>query len=350
MKASMLGLAISTVAFGASAIYLWSELSHARDQMAAVEKANADLNARIVELESRRAVLAGHMGKPGTFEDALAARTAPGVVAGPETGTPPPPPEEARGFSAVRGNRGPAPEMPASMRKMIRSSMLAQNRSLYFDVQSKLGLTDEQTNALLELLTEQQTVGFREGSNLAPEQMQAFWEQQQARHKTELADLLGSKAMDFEEYQKSLPARSELSNLSQQLASAEIPMSDSQKTKMLDAFIEERDRIPLPDQTESLTDEQIAKAYNDWQADYEKRVADQARSILTADQLSTYTEYAQWQKDMREQWGGGVRAMRGPPGRGNAMMFAAPVAAGGVVISSGTTTTVTTTKPDPNKH
>lgn len=350
MKASMLGLAVSTVAFGASAIYFWSELSHARDQMAAVEKANADLNARIVELESRRAVFAGHMGKPGTFEDALTARSAPGVVPGPETGTPPPPPEEARGFSTVRGNRGPPPEMPASMRKMIHSSMLAQNKSLYFDVQSKLGLTDEQANALLELLTKQQTVGFREAGNIDPQNLQKFWEEQQAKHKTELADLLGSKAMDFEEYQKSLPARSELSNLSQQLASAEIPMSDSQKTKMLDAFVEERDRIPMPTQSESMTDEQIAKAYNDWQADYEKRVADQARSILTADQLSTYTEYTQWQKDMRDQWGGGVRAMRGPPGRSNAMMFAAPVAAGGVVISSGTTTTVTTTKPDPKQE
>ena len=79
MKASMLGLAISTVAFGTGAIYLWSELAHERDQLATAEKANAALNARILELESRGVEFSGHrMGGPGTFEGALAARTGPG--------------------------------------------------------------------------------------------------------------------------------------------------------------------------------------------------------------------------------------------------------------------------------
>jgi hypothetical protein len=345
MKASMLGLAISTVAFGTGAIYLWSELAHEREQLAAVEKANVDLNARILELESRRAQFSEiRVGGPGTFEGVLAAR--PGPAPDPGNGTAPPPPDEGRVFSQVNMNGKPPPEMPAAMRKMIRSSMLSQNKSMYFDVQSKLGLTDQQTSALLELLTDQQAQGFRDARNLDPEQARDYWETQRARQKSELEELLGSKAADFEEYQKSMPARSELSNLTQQLASAETPLTDSQKTRMLDAFIEERDRIPMPTHPEGTSDEVVAKAYNEWQADYEKRMADQARGILTAEQLSTYNDYTQWQQEMREQFGAGmVRGPRGPL-RGNAVMFAAPVAAGGVVISS-SSSTVTTTEPAP---
>lgn len=344
MKASMLGLAIATVAFGTGAVYLWSELAHERDQLAVVEKTNAELNARILELESRRAEFAEHrVGGPGTFEGVLSARPGPGPD--PENGTRPPPPEESRGFREARANGKPPPEMPAAMRKMIRSSMLSQNKSMYFDVQSKLGLTDDQTNALLELLTDQQTQGFREARNLDPEQARDDWETQRAKQKSELADLLGSKAADFEEYQKSMPARSELSNLTQQLASAETPLSDSQKTRMLDAFIEERDRIPMPTHAEGTSDDVITRSYNEWQADYEKRIADQARSILTAEQLSTYNDYTQWQQEMRQQFGAGMVRGPGGPMRGN-VMFAAPVAAGGVVISS-SSTTVTTTTPAP---
>jgi hypothetical protein len=342
----MLGLAISTVAFGTGAIYLWSELAHERDQLAAAEKANAAMSARILELEGRGVEFSdARMGGPGTFEGALAARTGPGPDPG--SGTVLPPPEEGRGFREVRANGKPPPELPPAMRKMVRASMLSQNKSMYFDVQSKLGLSNEQTNALLELLTDQQTQGFREAGNLDPEQAREYWETQRARQKNELAELLGSKAADFEEYQKSMPARSELSNLTQQLASAETPLTDSQKTRMLDAFIEERDRIPMPSHAEGTAEEVVAKAYNEWQADYEKRMADQARSILTADQLSTYNDYTQWQQEMREQFGAGM--VRGPRGamRGGAVMFApAPVAAGGVVISS-STTTVTTNEPAP---
>jgi hypothetical protein len=344
MKASMLGLAISTVAFATGAVYLWSELAHEREQLSAVEKANADLNARILELESRRAQFEEHRGGPASFEGALAARA--GQDPDPGNGTPPPPPAEGLGFSQVRKNGKAPPEMPAAMRKMIRSSMLSQNKSMYFDVQSKLGLTDEQTNALFELLTDQQTHSFRDAHNLDPEQARDYWETQRARQKSELAELLGSKATDFEEYQKSMPARSELSNLTQQLASAETPLTDAQKTRMLDAFIAERDRIPMPSHAEGTSEEEMRKAYNEWQTDYEKRMADQARGILTAEQLGTYNDYTQWQQQIREQFGAGMLPGPRGPMRGNAVMFAAPVAAGGVVISS-STSTVTTTEPAP---
>jgi hypothetical protein len=67
----------------------------------------------------------------------------------------------------------------------------------------------------------------------------------------------------------------------------------------------------------------MAKSYNEWQTDYEKRVAEQARTILTSEQLSTYNEYAQWQKEMREQFAAGMPPLRGPM-RGNAVAVSGP--------------------------
>jgi hypothetical protein len=322
MKTSMLGLAISTVAFGASTVYLWNQLTTEREQAVAVREANAQLNARIVEIEKRQAEFAERrMGGPGTFEGAVMARA--GSV--PEKGLPP---DDERVFTTVKAASGHRPpDMPAAMMKMMRANVRAQNKRTYFDLQAKLGLTDEQTDALLEMLTDQQTQGFRSpGRNLDPEQARAWWEEEQSKRKAAVTDLLGTtKAAEFEEYQKSMPSRSELSMLSQQLEGADIPLSDTQRSRMLEALIEERDRIPMPSYADGTPQEDMAKAYNEWQTDYEKRVAEQARSILTAEQLNTYNEYAQWQKEMREQFASGMPPMRGPMMRGNAVAVSAPV-------------------------
>jgi hypothetical protein len=332
MKASMLGLALSTVAFGASSIYFWNQLSHEREQLAAVQAANSGLNARIVELEKHRAEFVERRMGPETFGGALAAR----ADESPEGG--PPAPGEQQVFTTVKAGPGHRPpEMPAAMMKMMRANVRAQNKRTYFDLQSKLGLTDEQTNALLELLTDQQTQGFRNAArNLDPEQARTWWEEEQARRNAAITDLLGgSKAAQFEEYQKSLPSRSELSMLSQQLESADIPLSDPQRTRMLEALIEERDRIPMPTYADGTPQEDMAKAYNEWQTDYEKRVADQARTILTSEQLTTYNDYAQWQKDMREQFAAGMPPMRGQM-RGDAVAVSGPVTMGFVTTTDAT--------------
>jgi hypothetical protein len=338
MKVSMLGLAVSTVAFGGSTLYLWSQLATEREQIAAVQEANAQLTARIAELEKRRAEFAERrMGGPGTFEGAVMAHAGPG----PEKGGPPPDEGQRQVFTTVRQGPGhKTPEMPPAMLKMMRANIRAQNKRMYFDLQSKLGLTDEQANAMLDLLTDQQTAGFR-NRNLDPEQAREYWEQEQQKRKTDIADLLGSaKAAQFEEYQKSMPARSELSMLSQQLEGAEMPLTDDQKSKMLTALMEERERIPMPTYAEGTEQEKMMKSYNEWQLDYEKRVADQARSILTSEQLSAYNEYAQWQKEMREQF---ATNMPPPPRgavtmRGDAVGVAAAPApfVSAVIVNAGT--------------
>jgi hypothetical protein len=337
MKSPILGLALSTVAFGASSIYLWTQLDAEREQADAVRKANAQLTAQIVELQKRRSEFAERqVPGPGGFGSAMTAHLTPS----PPGATDGPPSAENRQVWTNINRAGPGgapPPMPEAMLKMMRANMRAQNKRMYFDLQSKLGLTDEQTSDLLDLITEQRAAGFKGPRNQDPEATREYWEAQQARQKTEIEDLLGpAKATEFEEYQKTLASRSELMMISQQLEGVETPLTDSQRSRLLDALVAERERIPMPTFGDGTSSEDMQKQYNDWQSDYEKRVADAARGILTADQLNTYNEYQQWQHELRQQFATQGGPGGGPRMRGNAMfMPAMPVGTVSVTIDNG---------------
>ncbi len=103
---------------------------------------------------------------------------------------------------------------------------------------------------------------------------------------------------------------------------------------MLAALVEERKRIPMPKMSDSTMPEEYSKAYAEWQSDYNERVNAQVHGILNTEQMAAYSEYQQWQKEMREQ----VvtrRAGRGP--RGGNVMFStavAPIAGEAMIIAS----------------
>src|SRR3954468_6038611 len=149
MKSPILGLALSTVAFGASSIYLWQQLNEQRDQSDAVRKANTALTARIVELEKRRTeFVEQRTDGPAGFGGAarVEAGAGPAIV--------PPPPESKQVWAAVNRDGRSPPPMPEAMLKMMRANVRAQNKRMCFDLQSKLGLTDDQASDLFDLLAD----------------------------------------------------------------------------------------------------------------------------------------------------------------------------------------------------
>lgn len=334
MKSPVLGLAFSAVAFGASTVYLWVQLDAAQTQAEALNKANAEMATRIVELQKRREDLAQQQQ-----QQQMAAMADPGArwsrayPPNRNADAAPSPPDQKAAWTH-REMRNPPP-MPEGMVKMMRANMRAQNKRLYFDLQSKLGLTDAQASDLLDLITEERAAGFKGPRNQDPEAAREYWEAEQARRQVAIEDLLGpAKAAEFAEYQKSMPARGELLMISQQLEGVDTPLNDNQRSRLLDALIAERDRIPMPTYVEGTPQEDLVKQNNDWQDDYEKRVAEAARGILTSEQLNTLSEYQQWQREIRQQFaaqgpegGPPARMMRG----GNAMFMPGP--AGGVAIT-----------------
>ena len=110
------------------------------------------------------------------------------------------------------------------------------------------------------------------------------------------------KAEELRKYQESLPARSEVEMIASQLEGSDAPLKDEQRKRLVAVVSEERGRVPMPEFNVGADQKAYAQAANDWQEDYEQRVNAQARTILNSEQYNAYSEYQQWQREMREQF------------------------------------------------
>jgi hypothetical protein len=326
MKAAILGLAVATVAFGGSSIYLWQQLDTERERAAQVEKTSQELKARIAALEKARTELAGRRmvtsggfitGQFSSHDPVVAAPAPPPTSAGKKEGEPDQPVWTVQ-------RRDPSP----AMLKMMRTQMRANNRRMYADVGEKVGLNKETASKLVDLLSEQQAanVDFFRTSDDAEAGRRA--EQRQRDNETAINDLIGAdKAMALEEYQKSIPARMEVDMLARQLENNEIKLSDEQRKRLVDVYVEERARVPEPQVYEGMDSAEYAKVANAWQEDYQKRVSAEAGRILNPDQLTAYNEIQQWQQEMRQNImtapSGPMMRMHRGFGSANAVTFSA---------------------------
>lgn len=129
--------------------------------------------------------------------------------------------------------------------------------------------------------------------------------------------------------------------LSQQLSGSDMPLTPEQSKQLLDVYVTERARVPMPTFTPGTEGTDYGKAFNAWQSDYAERIGEEASHILNADQLTAYNEIQQWQKDVREQMPGTMLMSSGPRGanvpRANAVYVNGAVmgtAVGAVAVSA----------------
>jgi hypothetical protein len=292
MKAPIIGLAVATVAFAGSSAYFWKQLENERERAAQVEETTRQLSERIVELEQVRAEFGQRMAAP---EGHLVGRLSPqpGIESAPQAGTD----AQNKVFTMTRTNPTPG------MQKMMRNQVRTHTRRLYAAAGKQLGLNKEQTEKLIELLTEQQMSGIDSPVDFTDQAAaEKHFADRQRAQETEISDLIGpDKAEALKDYQATIPSRMEFEFLARQLAEQETPLTEAQSRKFLDVFLEERDRIPAPEFAAGMDATDYAKAANAWKDDYEKRVADQASRILDSKQLAAYNEIQQSQKEMRDQ-------------------------------------------------
>ena len=330
MKASVWGLLVAALAFGASTIYLSVQLQEERAQAEKFGEATQALNARIAELEKARE----HRVVSGSF-----AMDAPGQGA---VSVGVPPPGEKLGASVERIPPPPtnlvAQPRSEAFQKMMRAQVRANNKRLYADIGEHLGLSKQDTSKLIDMLTDQQVEGFarmREGVPLEQAELKRRLDEANRENQAEIEAFLGaSKTEQLRDYQQTIPARQELDALTRQLEGSDAPaLSEEQQKRMLTALIEERKRIPTPKMSDSASTEEFVKAHTEWESEYNERLNAQAQSILDSEQLAAYSEYQQWQKEMREQ--GTVRRMGRGPRPGNSAEYSvvtAPIAGEAVML------------------
>ena len=308
MKASVLGLLIAAAAFGGSTVYLAVQLEEERDQAEQVAEQARALNARIAELEKARDELESlQLASSSEFTDGPPR----GDTGKSEPVSPAalvPEPRAAEDGPRQRLGAGGPSERSEAMQKMLRTQLRVNFKRMHADIGDKLGLGKDEANKLIDLMIDQQVSlmerGRQErGSDQTPEQRAASWSAQQEKNLAEVAALIGSEKMEaYKAYQDTLPARQEVDMLSRQLEANDLALSKGQRDLLVTALAEERQRVPAPKLSDSGSREQFNQAMAAWQDDYNQRASTRTSSILNSDQQSTYTEYQQWSREMRQQF------------------------------------------------
>jgi hypothetical protein len=226
---------------------------------------------------------------------------------------------------------------------MMEAQVRASNRHLYADVGPKLGLNKEAATKLTDLLTEQQLANMNamRGAD-SPEEAARRSEKLTQENEQAISDLIGpDKAQSLKEYQQTIPARMEVESLARQLEGNETALTAEQHQKLVDIYVAERARVPQPEYTDGMDNEEYAKAMTAWRDDYEKRTSAEASQVLNTEQFTAFNEIQQWQQEMRAQMPAGMQA--GPMFRGGRadvapnLMFNTVVAAGPASVSAGGT-------------
>lgn len=332
MKSPTLGLAISTLAFAGSSIYLWNQLVEQRARAEEVMELTHRLNSRIAELEQAREQVARMRLATENGMNAVPPTAAnPGAVPQAAVST-------DQAHAAQAGFQMPRPELSPSYQKMMRAQFRANNRRAHAELGAYLGLSEEDANRLIDLISDQQLAMNTRSAEPLPTNatdMRERWEQLQRDHQKQIVDLIGpAKAEEFRKYQETMPARGEVEMIARQLEGSDAPLKDDQRKQLIALIADERGRVPMPLYDSNTDPEAYTKLANDWQSDYEQRVNAQARAILDNEQYNAYSDYLQWQKEMREQFAVSRRMMSLPGAgpRGN-VVYATPATVG-VAISA----------------
>jgi hypothetical protein len=310
MKHGTLALAIVAAACAAASIYLSSELSAARGQIAQLEQARSADAGRIRQLEeAQRRVVA--MPDPSAQRTATAqpARQTP-------TDAPRAEPVKSETPMALRrfGNRGNEPATPAeqSMRRLQAEIRL---RRVYGDMPAALGLDSSQTDKLFNLLADSQVKARDEmrSNEAGSEGRQANQDATRQQRDAAIADLLGpEKAAEFQSFEKSIPARMQVNRIGESMAAANVPLSEAQRTSIIAEVIAEQEAGPPPSRTDAngMNDEDFQARYLDWQADYSNRVQLRVEPLLTAEQAALYRQALEVQNSRRANQRARIEARR----------------------------------------
>lgn len=331
MKGPLLSLAFATIAFAGSSVYLWTQLQAERELVARTSEVTRQLNERVAELEKergnaehRRLSAAASMLTPSQAADKPSASPLPADFDAEDI-------ENRRNVSAAFD--GARSGLSAAHQKMMRGQFRANTRRMFAELGAELGLSQDEEEKLLDLISDQQLAGVLppgDGSQITD--YKAYWEQEQREHHAQIVDLIGAeRAEALRRYQDSLPARIEADAIAMQLEGSDVPLRDDQRKRLVAALYEERARVPMPEVQSIPDQEKSARAIFAWQDDFEERVNAQARNILNPAQYAAYSDYQRWQKEMREQFAE-ARA-NGAGGADTLFVVGAPAAVAAPTIS-----------------
>ncbi len=309
MKPGTLALAIVATACTAASIYLSSELSAARGQIAQLEQMRSRDAARIRQLEAAQHRVAASPA-PAVPVTAAAAPAHPKPIDAPRAQ----PVKAETPFMRRFGNRGNDAATPAEQ-NMRRLQTEIRLRRTYADMPAALGLDASQTDQLFNLLADSQVKVRDElrSNEAGRDGWQAIQDDARQQRDAAITDLLGpDKAAEFQSFEKSIPARMQVNRIGESMAAAKVPLSDAQRSSLISAVMAEQQAGPPPSRTEAngMNDADFEARYLDWQADYSNRVQLRVEPLLSAEQATLYRQALEVQNSRRANQRARVEARR----------------------------------------
>lgn len=305
MKALTGALGVGVVVAGVAAGMLWRDLSAVRSQ-------STELRDRLLALQSAQVAAS-------LSPDPL---LGPAALAGPATTASPGSPQ---GATAPAATTGPAAARNASqagnalmegISKVLsspegRDIVLAQVRMMlpqqFPDLAQELGLSKAEEEKFFDMLARQQAdlsggvLGALGGGGMdqaAIQEMQRKAREQQQAQQAEINTFLGSKAPQWQEYQRTLPVRQQVNSLKTALG-PDNPLTASQSRSLMTAISAEQERIrqdrrnaprPAADNPQNRLEQQMQRQQED-----NARLVSAASSHLSAQQLESYRNLLQQQ-------------------------------------------------------
>jgi hypothetical protein len=308
-----------TIAFGAFAIYEYQQAEHLRDlvdqmkkdaagareeadtQTAELRKLKEQTRSQkvaITQLEARNKELA-------SAEPATPANAAPGTASDESK-------DDKGGFLKGFAKMFTDPKMKEAM----RAQQAAGINLIYADLARELGLSPDEARQVLALLADRQldlagksmTAMSKGGTDSAT--LAAAGKENEAAKKSydeQLKAVLGDeKFAKFQEYEKTIGERYALDQIQKQLTAGGTPLEANQTQGLLAIMREERARTPnAPAPTDTAAQMKMMQSdegVNSWlktQEDFNRRVLDRARTVLSPDQILAFEAAQKQQIDLQ---------------------------------------------------
>jgi hypothetical protein len=201
---------------------------------------------------------------------------------------------------------------------MRRTQQEIRLRRTYADMPAVLGLDADQADKLFNLLADSRVNTYDdarayEGDAAGRQAIEAAARQQRD---AAIDALLGpDKAAGFLAFEKSIPARMQVNRIGENMAAANVPLSDAQRDSLIAAVALEQEAFPRPERpADGAGDADYNVRLLDWQAEYSRRVQARIEPLLDSRQLAQYREALQVQNARRANRRANIEQRGGNPG------------------------------------
>ena len=209
-----------------------------------------------------------------------------------------------------------------AMREMMRGQQKAAVNMMYSGLFKDLNLSAEEKEKFSGILTESQMKNIEKAQGLfggskdgASDNTEKVLEDSQKlaadlkqQTDAEIKVMLGEERFaQYEEYQKNVGERMQLTQLKSQLEAASLPLQDQQSAQLLQVMKEEKAAVPpiIPTDNNSFPKKEVFTPENldkqiKWMDDYNRRVLGRAGQILNPEQLKQYKDFQDQQASMQK--------------------------------------------------